>query len=44
MLNFGHYMAYSGDKFTEANQYSEQMLDELEKEHLAVFSEPIYPI
>ena len=44
MLNFTHHAAYSGDKVAEVNQYSQKMFDELEKEYLAVFSKPIYPI
>ena len=44
MLNFTHHTAHSGDKVTEVNQHSEKMLDEMEKEYTAVFSEPTYPI
>ena len=44
MLNFTHSVAYDGDKVAKVNWHSEQMLDELEKEYLAVFSETTYPI
>ena len=44
MLNFTHHTAHGGDKITEVNQHSKQMLDELEKEYPEVFSESIYPI
>ena len=44
MLNFTHCVAHCGDKVTEANQQSDHMLDELEKEYTAVFGEPMYPI
>ena len=44
MLNFTYCAAYCGDKVAEVNQYSEQMLDKLEKKYPEAFSEPIYPI
>ena len=44
MLNFTHCAAHGGDKVTEVNRHSEQMLDELEKEYPEVFSERTYPI
>jgi len=44
MLNFTHRAAHGGDKVAEVNPRSEQMLDKLEKEYPAVFSEPTYPI
>ena len=44
MLSFTHHMVHGGDKVDKARQYSEQMLDKLEKEYPAVFSEPMYPI
>ena len=44
MLNFTHPVAYGCDKVAEVSQNSEQMLDQLEKEHPAVFGEPIDPI
>ena len=43
MLNFIHHVEHGGDKVAEVNKHSEKMLDELEKEYPAVFSEPIYP-
>ena len=39
-----HCAAYSGDKVSEVNQNSEQMLDKLENKYLEAFSEPTYPI
>ena len=44
MLNFTHHELYGGDKVAELNQHGEQMLDKLEEEYPAVFSEPTYPI
>ena len=44
MLNFTYCVAHSGDKVAEVNQCREQMLVQLEKEYLAVFSELMYPI
>ena len=44
MLNFTYFAAHGGDKVADVNQYSNQMLDKLEKEYPAVFSEPIYSI
>ena len=44
MLNFSHGVAHGGDKVSEVNYHSEQMLDELEKEYPDVVSEPINPI
>ena len=44
MLNFTHHAAYGSDKVAEVNRHSEEMLDEVEKEYLEVFSEPTYPI
>ena len=44
MLNFTHHLTHGSKKFAEVNWNSEQMLNELEKEYLAVFSEPAYPI
>ena len=44
MLNFIHHAAHGGDKVAEVNQCSEQILNELERENPAVFSEPMFPI
>ena len=44
MLNFTHHAVHSGDKVAEVNQHGEKMLYELEKEYLAVFHEPTYPL
>ena len=44
MLNFTHHIVHTNDKIPEFNQNSEQMLSKLEKEYIAVFSEPTYPI
>ena len=44
MLKFTYCIAHGGDRVAEVNQHSEKMLDELEKEYLDVFSEPMYSI
>ena len=44
MLNFTHQATHGGDKVSEVNQCSEQMLNDLEQEYLGVFSESTYPI
>ena len=44
MLNFTHHILCGSDRAAEVNQYSKQMLDELEKEYPVVFSKPMYPI
>ena len=44
MLNFTYYAAHSGNKVAEVNEYSDQKLEELEKEYPTVFSKPMYPI
>ena len=44
MLDFTYCVVYSDDKVAEVYQYSDQMLDKLEIEYPAVFSEPKYPI
>ena len=44
LLNFTYKVAHGGDKVAKVNQHSDQMLDKLEKEYLAVFSEPTYPL
>ena len=43
-LNFAYRVAHGGDKVAEVNQYSEQILDELEKEYQGVFSKLMYPM
>ena len=44
ILNFTYHLAPSDDKIAEVSLHSDLMLDKLEKEYLAVFSEPKYPI
>ena len=44
MVTFAYRVAHGGDKVAEVNHCSEQMLSELEKDYLAVFSEPLYSI
>ena len=44
MLSFTYNMVHGGDKAAESKQCSDQMLDKVEIEYPAVFSEPMYPI
>ena len=44
MLNYTHRVVHSGEKVAEVNQCSKKMVNEVEKEYLIVFSEPLYPI
>ena len=44
MLNFIYRAVHGGDKVAEVNQHCKQMLGQLEKEYLDVFSEPIHPL
>ena len=43
-LNFVHRVAHGGEKMADVNPLSETVLDKLEKQYPAVFSEPTYPI
>ena len=42
MPNFTYRAAHDGDKVIKVNKYSNQMLNKLEKEYRAVFSEPMH--
>ena len=43
-FNLIYCVAYSGDKVSEVNQNSNQMLEKLEKEYPDVLSESMHPI
>ena len=44
VLYVTHLAAYIGNKSTQVNLHSEQMVDKLEKQYPDLFYEPVYPI